>query len=154
MKNKITYIPRRIRCLDCYNIYIDNAMISTKKVDDFTKTKKYVSFISTRTCPLTCLSCKPGDGRSGLLTQDGRRASALDPGRQEGIGRRRSRFSCLATLKKSLMPSFLFQLKLFGLKKSRNKKETRSPCSNNTSSLAISSKYSPYICRRQKPFTC
>ena len=43
-------------------------MISTKKVDDFTKTKKYVSFISTRTCPLTCLSCKPGDGRSGLLT--------------------------------------------------------------------------------------
>ena len=42
MKNKITerkckdcdvvisYIPRRIRCLDCHKKYIDNAMISTK----------------------------------------------------------------------------------------------------------------------------
>ena len=42
MKNKITerkckdcdvvisYIPRRIRCLDCHKKYIDNAMVSTK----------------------------------------------------------------------------------------------------------------------------
>ncbi len=46
MKNKITerkckdcdtiidYIPRKVRCLDCHQKYIDNAMISTKKKDD------------------------------------------------------------------------------------------------------------------------
>ena len=53
MKNKITerkckdcdtiisYVPRKIRCLDCHQKNIDNAMISTKKNDDFTKGKQY-----------------------------------------------------------------------------------------------------------------
>ena len=30
----IDYIPRKVRCLDCHQKYIDNAMISTKKKDD------------------------------------------------------------------------------------------------------------------------
>ena len=52
MKNKITerkckdcdtiisYIPRKIRCLNCHQKNIDNAMISTKN-DDFTKGEQY-----------------------------------------------------------------------------------------------------------------
>ncbi len=47
MKNKITerkckdcdsiiaFIPRKVRCLNCRQRYIDNAMISTKKEDDY-----------------------------------------------------------------------------------------------------------------------
>ena len=53
MKNKITerkckdcdvvfpYIPRKIRCGNCHQKYIDNAMITCKKNDDFTKGKQY-----------------------------------------------------------------------------------------------------------------
>ena len=53
MKNKITerkckecetiisYIPRKIRCLDCHQKHINNAMFSTKKDDNFTKGKQY-----------------------------------------------------------------------------------------------------------------
>ena len=37
----ISYIPRQIRCLDCHQKYLDNAMFSTKKDDDFTKGKQY-----------------------------------------------------------------------------------------------------------------
>ena len=36
----ISYIPRHIRCLDCHQKYLDNAMFSKKK-DDFTKGKQY-----------------------------------------------------------------------------------------------------------------
>ena len=35
-----SYIPRRIRYLDCHKIHIHNAMISTEKNDDFTKGEK------------------------------------------------------------------------------------------------------------------
>jgi hypothetical protein len=52
MKNKITerkckecetiisYVPRKIRCLDCHQKHINNAMFSTKKDDDITKEQK------------------------------------------------------------------------------------------------------------------
>ena len=53
MKNKITertckdcdtvisYIPRKVRCANFHQKYIDNAMITSKKDDDFTKGKRY-----------------------------------------------------------------------------------------------------------------
>ena len=37
----ISYIPRKVRCTNCYQKYLDNAMISTKKNDDFTKREHY-----------------------------------------------------------------------------------------------------------------
>ena len=52
MKNKITerkckdcdiiisYIPRKIKCLNCHQKNIDNAMISTKNDDELTKEQK------------------------------------------------------------------------------------------------------------------
>ena len=36
----ISFIPRKIRCYDCHNIYIENAMISNKKMMTSQKQKK------------------------------------------------------------------------------------------------------------------
>ena len=37
----IAYIPRKVRCSNCHQKYLDNAMITTKNEDDFTKGKQY-----------------------------------------------------------------------------------------------------------------
>ena len=40
----ISFIPRKIRCYDCHNIYIENAMISNKKMMTSQKQKKMKIF--------------------------------------------------------------------------------------------------------------
>jgi hypothetical protein len=37
----IDYIPRKVRCLNCHQKHIDNAMISTKRDDAITEGKQY-----------------------------------------------------------------------------------------------------------------
>ena len=37
----ISYIPRKVRCFNCHQKHIDNAMISPKKDEDFTKGNQY-----------------------------------------------------------------------------------------------------------------
>jgi len=37
----ISYIPRKVRCNDCHQNYLNNAIITTKNKDDFTKRKQY-----------------------------------------------------------------------------------------------------------------
>ena len=36
----ISYIPRKVRCNDCHQNYLNNAMITTKKRENFIKSTK------------------------------------------------------------------------------------------------------------------